>query len=134
MGFLDNIKNKLFNHEPGSQDFLTDDERELREYEEHYTPQSGIAEGVHSEFVVSDVLSVTGKGTVAIGTVTSGVFNIGDKLTIICGHEKELSTILLSIEQFNRLCSTVAEGANAGFLLKDIDRRQISRNDIIKKA
>ena len=66
MGFLDNIKNMLFNREPKDNGFMTDDEKELREYEEYYTPQSGVAEGTYSEFVVSDVFSISGRGTVVV--------------------------------------------------------------------
>ena len=133
MGILDNIKNMLFNREPKDNGFMTDDEKELREYEEYYTPQSGVAEGTYSEFVVSDVFTVSGRGTVAVGTVTGGVFSVGDSVVIVRGREDEIASEIIGIEQFRKVCDSVSEGANAGFLLKDVDRKQISRNDIIKK-
>ena len=133
MGIFDNLKDKLLNREPKNHEFLTDDERELREYEEYYTPQSGVADGTYAEFVVSDVFSVSGRGTVAVGTVTGGVFSVGDKVVIVRGREDEIASEIIGIEQFRKVCTSVSEGANAGFLLKDVDRKQISRNDIIKK-
>ena len=133
MGIFDNLKDTLLNREPKNHEFLTDDERELREYEEYYTPQSGVADGTYAEFVVSDVFSVSGRGTVAVGTVTGGVFSVGDKVVIVRGREDEIASEIIGIEQFRKVCTSVSEGANAGFLLKDVDRKQIGRNNIIKK-
>ena len=61
MGLLDNIKDKLFNRDSADTGFMTDDEKELREYEEYYTPQSGVADGTYAEFVVGDVFTISGK-------------------------------------------------------------------------
>ena len=132
MGLLDNIKDKLFNRDSADTGFLTDDEKELREYEEYYTPQSGVADGTYAEFVVGDVFTLTGRGNVAVGTVTGGVFHVGDEVVIVRGGT-EIPSVILGIEQFRKVCESVSEGANAGFILKDIDRKQIGRNDIIKK-
>lgn len=132
--FKENIKEKLFNREPKNYEFMTDDERELREYEAYYTPQSGVADGSYAEFVVSDVMSISGRGTVVIGTVTGGVFSVGDKITIVRGRNDEIDTEILGIEQFRKVCTSVSEGANAGLLLKGVDRKQIGRNNIIKRA
>lgn len=138
MGFFDsfkeNIKEKLFNREPKNYEFMTDDERELREYEAYYTPQSGVADGTYAEFVVADVMNISGRGTVVVGTVTGGVFSVGDKVTIVRGRDDEIDTEIIGIEQFRKICTSVTEGANAGFLLKDIDKKQVGRNDIIKRA
>ena len=133
MGIFDNLKDKLLNREPKNHEFLTDDERELREYEEYYTPQSGVADGTYAEFVVSDVFTVSGRVTVAVGTVTGGVFSVGDSVVIVRGREDEIASEIIGIEQFRKVCNTVSEGANAAFMLKDVDRKQIGRNDIIKK-
>lgn len=125
MGLLE----KLFG---GREHAETDDERELREYEEYYTPQSGVTDDTYAEFVVGDVFSINGTGTVATGTVTGGVFSVGDKVIIVHGNTEILSEIT-AIEQFRKVCDRVSEGANAGFMLKNVQKKQISRNDIIKK-
>lgn len=132
MGLLDNIKDKLFNRDSADTGFMTDDEKELREYEEYYTPQSGVADGTYAEFVVDDVFTISGKGIVAVGTVTGGVFHVGDEVVIVRGGT-ETPSVITGIEQFRKTCDSVSEGANAGLLLKNIDRKQIGRNDIIKK-
>ena len=133
MGFLDKLKDRIFNREPSDTGFMTDDEKELREYEAYYTPQSGVAEGTYSEFVVTDVFSITGRGTVVTGTVTGGVFFAGDNVLLVHNGDAGTPTTIIGIEQFRKVCESVSEGANAGFILKDIDRKQVSRNDIIKK-
>ncbi|WP_295073684.1 EF-Tu/IF-2/RF-3 family GTPase [Ruminococcus sp.] len=133
MGFLDKLKDKIFNREPSDTGFMTDDEKELREYEAYYTPQSGVAEGTYSEFVVTDVFTITGRGTVVTGTVTGGVFFVGDNVLLVHNGNAGTPTTIIGIEQFRKVCESVSEGANAGFILKDIDRKQVSRNDIIKK-
>lgn len=132
MGFFDDLKRKLQGN-GGSKDLLTDDERELREYENYYTPQSGVADGTYAEFVVSDVFSISGRGTVVTGTVTGGVFSVGDRVIVDRGHSGTVETEIVGIEQFRKVCNSVSEGANAGFILKDVERKQIGRNDIIKK-
>lgn len=138
MGFFDsikeNLKEKIFNREPKDSEFMTDDERELREYEAYYTPQSGVADGTYAELVVSDVMNIAGRGTVVVGTVTGGVFSVGDKVTIVRGRNDETETEIMGIEQFRKVCLSVTEGANAAFLLKDVDKKQIGRNDIIKRV
>jgi len=133
MGFLDNIKRKLFTREETDTGFMTDDEKELREYEAYYTPQSGVAEGTYCEFVVTDVYTVMGKGTVVVGTVTGGIFFVGDQVMLVHNGKEGIPTTILGIEQFRKVCQSVSEGANAAFMLENIDRKQVSRNDLIKK-
>ena len=133
MGLLDKLKEKLFTRDSTDTGFMTDDEKELREYEAYYTPQSGVAESTYSEFVVTDVFTISGKGTVVAGTVTGGVFFVGDEVQLVSGGKHVIPTTILGIEQFRKVCNSVSEGANAAFFLKDIDRKQVSRNDIIKK-
>ena len=132
MGLLDNIKGKLFSRDTADTGFMTDDEKELREYEEYYTPQSGVADGTYAEFVVSDVFTISGRGTAVTGTVTGGVFRVGDEVVIVRGGT-EIPSVITGIEQFRKTCDSISEGANAGLFLKGIDRKQVSRNDIIKK-
>ncbi|MBP5582076.1 MAG: hypothetical protein J6X85_09895 [Ruminococcus sp.] len=83
--------------------------------------------------MVSDVFTVSGRGTVVTGTVTGGVFRVGDEVRIVHGNNDGIPTVIMGIEQFRKVCESVSEGANAGFILKDVDRKQVFRNDIIKK-
>ena len=130
MGFLD----RFFKKAPEHDGFLTDDEKELREYEENeYRGESRLEESAYAEYIVSDTFAIQGRGTVVVGTVTEGTFRVGDKVAIIHGNNPPLETTIAGIEQFKKVTESVSEGANAGLLLKGVQREQVKRNDIIKK-
>ena len=133
MGILD----KLFG-EKNNDDLMTDDEKELRDYEQNvYMAESAVADGNSSEFVIDDVDYVMNKGTVVSGSVTGGIFSVGDSVKIIRNNEVIFSTEITHINQFGtNSAMRVSEGANADFVLKDIgkqDYRRIKVNDLIKK-
>ena len=117
---------------------MTDDERELRDYENSvYTSESGVTDSTYAEFVIEDVLFLEKKGLMTTGTVTGGVFKIGDRIQICRGEDIILESSIVEILQFKTQCQKVAEGANAGFLLDENDgnlKKLVKRNDIIKKV
>ncbi|MCM1528981.1 MAG: hypothetical protein NC093_03180 [Alistipes sp.] len=125
MGIFD----KLFNH-----DAETDDEKELREYEAVYSPASGVADNTYSEFIVTDTDVLKETGLIVSGTVTAGSFRAGDRIIIVSPGADAVETRIVAVRQFGKMRSTVSEGANAGLLLNGIDRKQIKRNDLIKKV
>lgn len=133
MGLLD----KFFNKSPIIDDFITDDEKELRDYENSvYTSESGVTDGTYAEYVIDDVFFIGKKGIVVVGTVTGGVFKVGDNIQICRGDKVILETSIVAIEQFRTVLERVAEGAKAGLVLAHNDssaRKLIKRNDIIKK-
>ena len=130
MGLLD----KLINGRKNDDDLLTDDEKDLREYEENeYSPESRLDTGAYAEFIVEDDFAVQ-TGTVVVGTVTGGTFHVGDKVLIVASITgTELRAEITGIEQFRKTLTSVSEGAHAGLMLKGVTTRQIKRNDIIKK-
>ena len=132
-----NILDKIFSKEPKTDVILTDDERELRDYEANvYMAESGVTDDSYAEFVIDEVFYIVKKGMMVTGTVTGGVFKVGDHIAICRGEDDVLETELSAIEQFGNECDKVAEGAVAGFLLANDDsnlRKLIKRNDIIKK-
>ncbi len=125
MGIFD----KLFSH-----DTETDDEKELREYEAVYQPSSGVADNTHSEFIVTDTAVLKETGLIVCGTVTAGSFSPGDTVAIVSPGSDTVVTKIVAVQQFRRLRNVISEGANAGILLNGIDKKQIKRNDLIKKV
>lgn len=75
-------------------------------------------------FQVEDVFTITGKGTVVTGRVLKGRVDINDFVTI---KETGVSTTITGIEQFRKTLGYAQEGDNAGLLIRDIARDQISR-------
>lgn len=111
----------------------TDDERELRSYKEqvydHSTaPQPTFTANGESVFEISDTLTISGRGTVVTGTVTSGSFSVGDRVSV-----NGFDTAITAIEQFRKQCDTVCEGDNAGIFLRGVDRGIVSSGDLIIK-
>lgn len=125
MGIFD----KLFNY-----DTETDDEKELREYEALYSPSSGVTDNTYSEFIVTDTAVLKETGLIVYGTVTAGSFSAGDRIIIVSPGSNPVETKIIAVQQFRQLRNTVSEGANAGLLLNGIDKKQIRRNDLIKKV
>ena len=133
MGVLD----KLFSGKKIDEDFLTDDEKELRDYEENvYRAESGVDDSTSAEFVIDDIFFL--KDAVVTGTVTSGVFSRGDEVNVVRSGEILFTTEILDIEQFRKSgVVRISEGANGAFRLKGISKqeyRRIKVNDLIKKV
>lgn len=118
----------------------TDDEKEIRLYNEeksapHKVTETPSAEaasvcpsGAEACFVIEDVFTITGRGTVVTGTVTKGSFSVGDKVTV-----NGIETTITGIEQFRKKLDTVNAGDNAGILLGDISRGQLAGGGLIIK-
>lgn len=128
MGILD----KLFG---SKEEFISDDEKELREYEENeYSADTRVEDNSYAEFIAEDDFQLGTDTVVVVGTVTAGTFRTGDKIVI----ESSLTGKLIfaeidGIEQFKKICTSVSEGQCAGFKIKGVSSKQIKRNDIIKK-
>lgn len=130
MGLLD----KIFKKDPDHNGLLTDDEKELREYEEReYRGESRLEDSAYAEYIVEDVFTIQGRGTVVVGTVTQGTFRVSDKVAIVHGNNPPIETTICGIEQFRKTIDTASEGASVGLLLRGVERDQVKRNDIVKK-
>ena len=127
MGLLD----KLFGKK---EDSMTDDEKELREYEENvYRAESGVTEGCHAEFIIT-CASLTANGkTLLEGSVTEGTFRTGDEVRIVLRSGQEVRSAITAISVSLRPCDTATEGQNAELWIDFLNTKLIKRNDIVKK-
>ena len=90
---------------------------------------------VDKDFImpVEDVFSITGRGTVATGSIEQGAIHTGDPVEIIgLGAEKMTSTIT-GVEMFRKILDEGEAGDNVGLLLRGIDKEQIKRGMVIVK-
>lgn len=85
-----------------------------------------------AEFAVEDVFRITGRGLVATGHVTSGLFREGDPLHVVRDGTTLATTRLTGIEMFRRRATEAAIGEMAGFLLEG--KVEIARGDVIRAA
>lgn len=80
--------------------------------------------------IVDDVFSITGRGVVATGRVESGTFVVNQPITIKTANGP-IQSIIIGIESFRKTHDHATAGDNVGLLLKDVNRKSISRGDQI---
>ena len=82
---------------------------------------------------VEEVLSITGRGTVATGRIETGVVHVNDELEIVgLGAEKK-KTVCTGVEMFRKILDEGEAGDNVGLLLRGIDKDEIKRGQVLAK-
>lgn len=82
------------------------------------------------EIVVEDVFTITGRGLVATGTVSSGVLRIGDAVTVVRAGAPIATTEITGIEMFRKRATEASAGDMVGVLLRG--KIDVSRGDVIR--
>lgn len=82
---------------------------------------------------VEDVLSITGRGTVATGRVETGVVRINDEVEIVGLTTEKRTTVVTGVEMFRKLLDEGEAGDNVGLLLRGIDKDGIKRGQVLAK-
>src|SRR5215208_5378081 len=76
---------------------------------------------------VEDVMTITGRGTVATGRIEQGVVNVGDEIEIVGIHPETAKTVVTGVEMFRKILDEGRAGDNVGCLLRGIKREEIER-------
>ena len=79
---------------------------------------------------VENVLSISGRGTVATGKVERGVLSVGETVEIV-GFGPTLSTVVTGLETFGRTLARAEAGDDAAVLLRGVRRRQVRRGQVL---
>jgi len=82
---------------------------------------------------IEDVMTITGRGTVATGRIERGVVKISDPVEIIGLGAEKLSSVVTGIEMFRKNLDRGEAGDNAGLLLRGVDKGAIRRGMVICK-
>ena len=82
---------------------------------------------------VEDVMTITGRGTVATGRVERGIAKVGDAMEIVGIKPDRLSTTITGLEMFRKSLDFAEAGDNIGALLRGVDRTQIERGQVLAK-
>lgn len=80
---------------------------------------------------VEDVLSITGRGTVATGRIERGVINSGDGVDIIGLNAENLKSVVTGVEMFRKTLNRGEAGDNVGLLLRGVNKDEITRGMVI---
>ena len=82
---------------------------------------------------VEDVMTITGRGTVATGRVERGIAKVGDAMEIVGIKPDRLNTTITGLEMFRKSLDFAEAGDNIGALLRGVDRTQIERGQVLAK-
>ncbi len=81
---------------------------------------------------VEDVMTITGRGTVATGRVERGEVRLSEEVEIVGIHETR-KTVITGLEMFRKQLDVAQAGDNIGALLRGINRDEIQRGQVLAK-
>ena len=82
---------------------------------------------------VEDVMTITGRGTVATGRVERGIVNMGEEVEIV-GIRETRKTVITGLEMFRKQLDFAEAGDNIGALLRGVNRDEIQRGQVLAKV
>ena len=82
---------------------------------------------------IENVLTITGRGTVATGRIERGIITVGDSVEIV-GIEETQTTTVTGIEMFQKALEQGFAGDNVGILLRGMTREDIERGMVLAQA
>ena len=106
--------------------------RELMSAVDEYIPTPARDNDLPFLMAVEDVMTISGRGTVATGRVERGVLHMNDPLEIV-GIKDTTTTVCTGIEMFRKLLDEAEAGDNIGCLLRGIKREDIVRGQVLCK-
>ena len=82
---------------------------------------------------VEDVMTITGRGTVATGRVERGQLKTGEEVEIVGLKDEKTKSVVTGIEMFRKTLDYAEAGDNIGALLRGVDRKGIERGQVLSK-
>ena len=82
---------------------------------------------------VEDVMTITGRGTVATGRVERGQLRTGEEVEIVGLTEERRKVVCTGIEMFRKTLDYAEAGDNIGALLRGVQRNEIERGQVLAK-
>ena len=82
---------------------------------------------------VEDVMTITGRGTVATGRVERGTAKVSEEVEIIGLTAERKKSVITGLEMFRKTLDFAEAGDNIGVLLRGIQRDEIQRGQVIAK-
>lgn len=82
---------------------------------------------------IEDVMTISGRGTVATGRVERGTARINDEVEIVGLSPEKKKSVITGLEMFRKSLDFAEAGDNIGMLLRGIQREEIERGQVIAK-
>ena len=107
--------------------------RELMNAVDEYIPTPARNNDLPFLMAVEDVMTISGRGTVATGRVERGQLKLNEKVEIVGLSDEKRETVVTGIEMFHKLLDYAEAGDNIGALLRGVDRNGIERGQVLAK-
>ena len=82
---------------------------------------------------VEDVMTISGRGTVATGRVERGTLKVGEEVEIVGLTEEKRKVVCTGLEMFRKSLDEAMAGDNIGALLRGVQRNEIERGQVLAK-
>ena len=96
---------------------------ELMDAVDNYIPTPERKDDMPFLMPVEDVMTITGRGTVATGRVERGVLKLNDEVEIVGLGDETRKCVVTGIEMFRQLLDFAQAGDNVGVLLRGVQRK-----------
>ena len=106
---------------------------ELMDAVDEYIPTPDRAADKPFLMPVEDVMTISGRGTVATGRVERGTVKVGDPVEIVGLKEEKGASTVTGLEMFRKTLDYAEAGDNVGALLRGVQRNEIERGQVIAK-
>lgn len=81
--------------------------------------------------VISEVYTISGRGTVATGCIEVGSIKVNDSVNLVRPDGSSLSVVISDISIGHRLLDAASAGDEAGLLIKNLVKEDIHPNDVL---
>ncbi len=106
---------------------------ELMDAVDSYIPTPERKDDMPFLMPVEDVMTITGRGTVATGRVERGILKLNDEVEIVGLGDETRKCVVTGIEMFRKLLDFAQAGDNVGVLLRGVQRKEIERGQVLAK-
>ena len=107
--------------------------RELMNAVDEYIPTPARNNDLPFLMAVEDVMTISGRGTVATGRVERGQLKLNEKVEIVGLSDEKRETVVTGIEMFHKLLDYAEAGDNIGALLRGVAKTEIERGQVLSK-
>ena len=98
-------------------------------------PPVSIAASGPFAFLVEDIFTITGRGTVVTGMVQRGEITVGEEVAFTASTGEVIKRRVTGIELFRKTMKVASEGQTVGLLLsKDVDRKLLVPGVVLARA
>ncbi len=118
---------------PSNDDPACDCIKELLAAVDSYIPTPERNDNLPFLMPVEDVMTITGRGTVATGRVERGVLKLNEEVEIVGIKEEIRKTVCTGLEMFRKSLDFTQAGDNVGALLRGVQRTEIQRGQVLAK-